>query len=160
MKKKLKMVATAKINKKPWGDRPSKPSNLDHIKYGRLLAETLPAVITNESEYDRVASLMNKLAAIREDRITPEQERLLDLLTLLIEAYDEEHYQIPDAAPHEDIQLLMQERGLRNKDLEPALGSRGVTSEVISGKRKPIKTQIKKLAEFFGVAPEVFIYLD
>jgi HTH-type transcriptional regulator/antitoxin HigA len=160
MKKKLKMVATAKINKKPWGDRPSKPSNLDHIKYGRLLAETLPAVITNESEYDRVASLMNKLAAIREDRITPEQERLLDLLTLLIEAYDEEHYQIPDAAPHEDIQLLMQERGLRNKDLEPALGSRGVTSEVISGKRKPSKTQIKKLAEFFGVAPEVFIYLD
>jgi len=160
MKKKLKMAATAKINKKPWGDRPSKPSNLDHIKYGRLLAETLPAVITNESEYDRVASLMNKLAAIREDRITPEQERLLDLLTLLIEAYDEEHYQIPDAAPHEDIQLLMQERGLRNKDLEPALGSRGVTSEVISGKRKPSKTQIKKLAEFFGVAPEVFIYLD
>jgi helix-turn-helix protein len=125
MKKKLKMVATAKINKKPWGDRPSKPSNLDPAKYGRLLAETLPAVITNESEYDRVASLMNKLAVIREDRITPEQER-----------------------------------GLRNKDLEPALGSRGVTSEVVSGKRKPSKTQIKKLAEFFGVAPEVFIYLD
>jgi hypothetical protein len=41
-------------------------------------------VITNKSEYDCVASLMNKLAVIREDRITPEQERLLDLLTLLI----------------------------------------------------------------------------
>jgi hypothetical protein len=48
----------------------------------------------------------------------------------------------------------------RNKDLEPALGSRGVTSEVISGKRKPSTTQIKELAEFFGVAPDVFIYLD
>jgi HTH-type transcriptional regulator / antitoxin HigA len=154
------MAATAKINKKPWGDRPSKPSKLDPAKYGRLLAETLPAVITNESEYDRVASLMNKLAVIPEDRITPEQERLLGLLTLLIETYDEEHYQIPDAAPHEVIQLLMQERGLRNKDLEPALGSRGVTSEVISGKRRPSRTQIKKLAEFFGVAPEVFISLD
>ena len=94
---------------------------LDPAKYGRLLAETLPAVITNESEYDRVAPLMNKLAVIPEDRITPEQERLLDLLTLLIETYDEEHYQIPDAAPHEVIQLLMQERGGRNKDLEPAL---------------------------------------
>jgi len=84
---------------------------LDPAKYGRLLAETSPAVITNESEYDRVAPLMNKLAVIPEDRITPEQERLLDLLTLLIETYDEEHYQIPDAAPHEVIQLLMQERG-------------------------------------------------
>src|SRR5215831_14751243 len=105
-----RMTATAKINKKPWDDRPSKPSKLDPAKYGRLLAETLPAVITNESEYDRVAPLMNKLAVIPEDRITPEQERLLDLLTLLIETYDEEHYQIPDAAPHEVIQLLMQER--------------------------------------------------
>ena len=54
----------------------------------------------------------------------------------------------------------MRERGLRNKDLEPALGSRGVTSEVISGRRKPSKTQIKKLAEFFGMAPEAFISLD
>lgn len=154
------MTATAKINKKPWGDRPSKPSKLDPAKYGRLLSETLPAVITSESEYDRVVALMNKLAVIPEDRITPEQERLLDLLTLLIETYDEEHYQIPDAAPHEVIQLLMQERGLRNKDLEPALGSRGVTSEVISGKRKPSRTQIKRLAEFFGIAPAVFISLD
>lgn len=154
------MTATAKLNKKPWGDRPSKPSKLDPAKYGRLLAETLPAVVTNESEYDRVVALMNKLAVIPENRITPEQERLLDLLTLLIETYDEEHYQIPDAAPHEVIQLLMQERGLRNKDLESALGSRGVTSEVISGKRKPSRTQIKRLAEFFGIAPAVFISLD
>lgn len=151
------MTAIAKANKKSGDYRLSK---LDPAKYGRLLAETLPAVITNESEYDRVVALMNKLAVIPEDRITPEQERLLDLLTLLIESYDEEHYQIPDAAPHEVIQLLMQERGLRNKDLEPALGSRGVTSEVISGKRKPSKTQIKKLAEFFGVPPVVFVSLD
>src|SRR5215510_4856299 len=155
-----KMTATAKINKKLLGERTSRPTKLNPAKYGRLLAETLPAVIANESEYDRVVSLMNKLAVIPDDRITPEQEQLLDLLTLLIETYDEEHYQIPDAAPHEAIQLLMQERGLRNKDLEPALGSRGVTSEVISGKRKPSKTQVKKLAEFFGVAPAVFISLD
>lgn len=154
------MTATAKINKKFWGASPSKAPKLDPSKYGRLLAETLPVVITSESEYDRVVSLMNKLAVIPEDKITVEQERLLDLLSLLIETYDEEHYQIPDAAPHEVIQLLMQERGLRNKDLESALGSRGVTSEVISGKRRSSKTQIKKLAEFFGVAPEVFISFD
>lgn len=103
---------------------------------------------------------MNKLAVIPDDKITTEQERLLDLLTLLVEKYDEEHYQIPDAAPHEVIQYLMQERGLRNKDLEATLGSRGVTSEVISGKRKPSKTQIKNLAEFFKVPPELFISLS
>jgi HTH-type transcriptional regulator / antitoxin HigA len=51
----------------------------------------------------------------------------------------------------------MQDRGLRNKDLEPILGSSGMTSEVISGKRKPSKTQIKNLAKFFRVSPEFFI---
>jgi HTH-type transcriptional regulator/antitoxin HigA len=151
------MTVTAKAYKKT---TEIKPSRLDATKYGRLLTKALPAVITGEAEYERVVSLMNKLAVIPEDQITPEQERLLDLLTLLVETYDEEHYPIPDAAPHEVIQYLMQERGLRNKDLEPALGSRGVTSEVIGGKRKPSKTQIKKLAEFFNVPPAVFISLD
>ncbi|MGH9844214.1 MAG: helix-turn-helix domain-containing protein, partial [Blastocatellia bacterium] len=110
--------------------------------------------------YERIVSLMNKLAVIPETRITAEQSRLLDLLTLLVEKYDDEHYQIPDAAPHEVIQFLMQDRGLRNKDLEPALGSSGVTSEVITGRRKPSKTQIKKLAEFFQISPDLFISLD
>jgi HTH-type transcriptional regulator/antitoxin HigA len=58
------------------------------------------------------------------------------------------------------IQGFMQDRGLRNKDLEPVLGSSGVTSEVISGKRKPSKQQVKKLAGFFGVFPEFFISLE
>lgn len=154
------MTATAKSRKEPVKAKPAAAPKPDAAKYGRLLAETLPAVITTEAEYDRVAALLDKLAVIPASRITPEQERLLDLLTLLVEKYDEEHYQIPDAAPHEIIQYLMQERGLRNKDLEALLGSRGVTSEVISGKRKPSKTQIKNLAEFFGVSPELFISLE
>ena len=54
----------------------------------------------------------------------------------------------------------MQDRGLRNKDLKPVLGSSRVTSEVISGKRKPSKRQIKKLASFFGVSPEFFVSID
>ena len=116
--------------------------------------------IRTEAEYERTASLMNKLAVIPEREATPEQTRLLALLTLLVEKYDEAHYQIPAAAPHEILQYLMEERGLRNKDLESVLGSRGVTSEVISGKRKPSKTQIKNLAEHFGIAPELFISLD
>jgi HTH-type transcriptional regulator / antitoxin HigA len=150
------MTAIARERKPAAGIKPPK---LDATKYGRLLAKTLPAVISTEAEYDRVVALMNKLAVIPDDQMTPEQERLLDLLTLLVQTYDEEHYQIPDAAPHEIIQFLMRERGLRNKDLESLLGSRGVTSEVISGKRNPSKAQIKNLAEFFGVSPEVFISL-
>ena len=118
------MTVTAKTQGKSVAVRSSKAPKspkLDAAKYGRLLSETLPTVIANEAEYDRVVAVMNKLAVIPEKQITPEQESLLNLLTLLIEKYDEEHYRIPDAAPHEVIQYLMQEHGLRNKDLEPIL---------------------------------------
>lgn len=95
-----------------------------------------------------------------EGNLTPEEDALLELLTLLIERYDGEHYQIPEAPPHALIQMLMEERSLRHRDLIPVLGSRGVTSEVINGRRKPSKTQIKALAEFFKVSPEIFVSFD
>jgi HTH-type transcriptional regulator/antitoxin HigA len=56
--------------------------------------------------------------------------------------------------------MLMQDRGLRHKDLMPVLGSRGTTSDVIHGKRNPSKAQIKALAAFFKISPEIFITLD
>jgi len=154
------MTAIVKARKESVRIKSSKTPKLDVAKYGQLLAEAVPAVITTEAEYDRVVAMMDRLAVLSEKQIAPEQERLLDLLTLLVEKYDEEHYQIPDAAPHEVIQYLMQERGLRNKDLEPVLGSRGVTSEIINGKRKPSKPQIKNLAQFFGVTFDLFYSLD
>ncbi len=124
-------------------------------KYAELLAEALPAAITNEEELERVTAIVDELAVKKS--LSPEESRLLDLLSTLIEVYEDEHHPIPDAPPHVMIQGFMQDRGLRNKDLEPILGSSGVTSEVISGKRKPSKTQIKNLAKFFQVSPEFFI---
>ncbi|HEX5080585.1 MAG TPA: hypothetical protein VFY40_00970 [Blastocatellia bacterium] len=78
--------------------------------------------------------------------LSPEESRLLELLSTLIEVYEDEHYPIPEAPPHVMIQGFMQDRGLRNKDLEPVLGSSGVTSEVISGKRKPSKQTAQQAA--------------
>jgi HTH-type transcriptional regulator/antitoxin HigA len=127
-------------------------------KYADLLAEALPAAITNDEELDRFTVIVDKLA-VKKD-LSLEESRLLDLLSTLIEVYEDERYPIPDAPPHVMIRGFMQDRGLRNKDLEPILGSSGVTSEVISGKRKPSKQQVKKLASFFGVSPEFFVSLD
>ena len=127
-------------------------------KYADLLAEALPAAITNDEELERFTVIVDKLAVKKDP--SPEEERLLDLLSTLIEVYEDEHYPIPDAPPQVMIQGFMQDRGLRNKDLESVLRSSGVTSEVISGKRKPSKQQVKKLASFFGVSPEFFASLD
>ena len=124
-------------------------------KYAELLAQTLPTTITNEQELEQFTEIVDRLAV--KQTLSPEESRLLQLLSTLIEVYEDEHYPILDAPPHVMIQGFMQDRGLRNKDLEPILGSSGVTSEVVSGKRKPSKTQIKKLAELFEVSPEFFV---
>lgn len=101
---------------------------------------------------------MNKLAV--KPQLSKKEGRLLDLLSTLVEAYDQKHYAIPRATPAMVIRMLMQDRGLKNKDLEPALGSSGVTSEVINGKRNPSKAQIKALAQFFQMSPELFVMLE
>ncbi len=126
--------------------------------YGQLLLETLPSVIQTEAEYNRTVATMNKLAA--KPKLSKEEDRLLDLLSALVEAYDQKHYAIPRATPAMVIRMLMQDRALKNKDLESVLGSSGVTSEVINGKRNPSKTQIKALARFFQMSPELFVALE
>jgi HTH-type transcriptional regulator/antitoxin HigA len=138
--------------------QPTRTPRFNRTRYGELLLETLPAVIQSEAEYDRLAAAMSKLAV--KPRLSPEEDRLLDLLSALVEAYDQKHYATPQATPAMVVQMLMQDRGLKNKDLEPVLGSSGVTSEVINGKRNPSKAQIKALAQFFQVSPELFVAIE
>jgi HTH-type transcriptional regulator/antitoxin HigA len=78
------------------------------------------------------------------------------VLTLLVEAYEEEHYPIRSASPVEVLKELMDANNLRQKDLAPMLGSESVVSEVLSGKRELNKHHIEKLSRRFGVSPAVF----
>ena len=139
--------------------RKPKPK-IDVRKYGQLLAEALPRPIETEAEYERALEIINRLMSKPESKLTSEEDALLELLSQLVERYEERNYPIPDAPPHAVIQFLMEDRGLQHKDLMPVLGSRGVTSEVINGKRKPSKAQVKALADFFKLPAELFISLD
>jgi HTH-type transcriptional regulator/antitoxin HigA len=91
------------------------------------------------------------------DTISPEEEKLLDLLSNLVEAYEDEHYPMPDVSPNEVLKFLMEQNDLKQRDLLPIFSSSGILSEVVSGKRSISKTQAKKLAEYFSVSVEVFI---
>lgn len=133
---------------------------VDPLKYGQLLAEMQPRPIATEVDYERALEAIDRLMSRPESGLTAEEHVLLELMTQLVERYEDEHYRIPEAPPHVIIQGLMRDRDLRNKDLEPVLGSSGVTSEVINGKRKPSKTQIKALARFFRIPPELFVSFD
>ncbi len=134
-------------------------ANFDKTKYGILLAETLPAVISTEQELERLTDEIDRLMSkgIRENDLSLEERELLDLLATLVENYEDENYPIADAAPLKMLKFLMEEKDLKQSDLFSVFGSSGITSEVVNGKRSISKAQAKKLAEFFKVSVELFI---
>lgn len=75
---------------------------------------------------------------------TPEGDEL-EILALLIEKYEDEHYPMPPSDPIEAIKFRMDQQGLTPRDLEPFIGSSGRVSEVLNRKRKLSLTMIKKL---------------
>lgn len=95
------------------------------------------------------------LDEIGEDEKHPMAE-LADAISIFVEKYQDEHVPIPAAKPAAVLEFLMRERGLRRSGL-PEIGSQGVVSEVLAGKRELNTRQIKRLAKRFGVSPAVFI---
>ena len=128
---------------------------LNKSEYGALLVDIQPRVITTEEENDRALGIVESLLA--EKNLSPEKEQILRLLVSLIEKFEDEHYQLTASTPHSILLHLMEERGLRQTDLVGLIGSRGVVSEVINGKRTISKSQAKSLGEFFHVDPSLFI---
>jgi HTH-type transcriptional regulator/antitoxin HigA len=89
--------------------------------------------------------------------LTREQQELAELLTILIEHYEERRFPIRKASAQQTLHNLMEARNLTQKDLWKVFGSKGITSEVFHGKRSISKAQAKKLAAFFHVSAELFI---
>ncbi|MGH9855205.1 MAG: helix-turn-helix domain-containing protein [Blastocatellia bacterium] len=92
-----------------------------------------------------------------ERRLTPEEDALVRLLLRLIDDYQTAHPIFPPMKPHEILQALMEEHGLRQADLLDVFGSRSRVSEAVSGKRAISKEQSKKLGERFCLSPAAFI---
>ena len=111
--------------------------------------------IQGQVDYERALDSIDELLdEVGEDESNPLYE-LLDTLGTLVHAYEEEHEPIPDASGIEVLEYLMEEHDLRQVDL-PEIGSQGVVSEILNGKRELNVRQIKVLAERFGVSPTVF----
>ena len=87
---------------------------------------------------------------------TPEGDRL-EVLTTLVEAYEEKHYAIPLPDPVEAIQYYMESRGLTRRDLESYIGSRGRVSEILNRKRSLSIEMIRRLHTALGIPAEVLI---
>jgi len=122
-------------------------------EYAKLLADVLPHVIHTEEENERCTAALEALV-IKRNR-TPEESRIVELLTLLIESF-EERYSLPPAAPRDIVRHLIESNGLRQVDLVDVFGAESTVSEVLSGKRDLAKSHIEKLSRRFNVSPELF----
>ena len=113
-------------------------------------------VIRSKAEYDRaVAALDALIDEIGEDEAHPLAD-LAEALSVFVEAYDKVNYPTPVPAPREMLRFLMDQHDLSQSGL-PEIGSQGVVSEILSGKRRLNVKQISKLARRFKVAPGVFL---
>lgn len=109
-----------------------------------------------DEEYRKRLELLEQLIdEVGEDEQHP-LASLLNFVGMLVADYEKAHYPPPDASPQAVLALLMQEHQLRQSDL-PEIGSQGVVSEILSGKRRLNTRRIQALAQRFAVSPSVFI---
>ena len=129
--------------------------NATDVAYGELLCKYLPHPVHNERDYRKYLARVESLLDQKHRSVA--ENRYLELLAILIERYEEERDPIDAPAPLEALKELMAANGMSQSDLAKLLGSSGITSEVLSGKRSLSKTHIKKLSEAFAVSTDLFV---
>src|SRR5207253_11506057 len=90
------------------------------------------------------------------------EQDYLDTLTMLVEAYDQEHHGMDSAQgdPLTMLKYLMQESGMTQADLGRLLGNRALASLILNGRRQLSKSHIRKLAGHFKVSPALFLQAE
>jgi HTH-type transcriptional regulator/antitoxin HigA len=119
-----------------------------------MIERGAPHLIRSDEQLAAYTKALYRLTS--ESRPTAAQVEAIELLTLLIELYEEEHYSIPKASPADVLRFLLDRHGLKQRDLAAELGGESVVSEVLSGKRRLNATHIEGLSKRFHVSPAVF----
>jgi HTH-type transcriptional regulator/antitoxin HigA len=132
---------------------------INNTKYAEILATALPRKIETEEENERVLKIVESLMSKGENNLSPEEETLLILLSELIEDFEEKAY--PEvgrsSTPRDVLAFLMEQQGLKQKDLVDIFSSSGTISQVLNGAREISKAQAKALGAKFKVSAELFI---
>jgi len=110
--------------------------------------------IKTEVDYQAALQEIERLFKAAPD--TPEGDRL-ELLTSLVEAFEDKHYSIPQPDPIEAIMYHLESRGLSRSDLEPYLGSSARVSEILNRKRPISLEMIRRIHKGLGISAEILI---
>lgn len=130
----------------------------DPKRYGTLLLEVSPGVIKTEEENDKALAIIDRLMSKDENDLSPEEDRLLNLLAVLVEDFEKKAYPMGDKSdPSVALRELMREHGLKQNDMLDVFGSQGVVSQVLNGKREISKAQARRLSKRFRLPVDIFI---
>ena len=122
--------------------------------YGELLSQTKPEVVSGDQQHQLYIQQLERLTGQAE--VTPAEEKLIHLLTVLVEDYEARNFPVPDAGPLAIVRHLMEAHRLRQKDLVGVFGTESIVSDVLNGKRDLTKEHIRRLSHRFHVSPSVF----
>jgi HTH-type transcriptional regulator/antitoxin HigA len=112
------------------------------------------SIIKTEDQYQ---TALNRIEEIFDSTETSETAEELELLTVLVEKYENEHYPIDFPDPIEAIKFRMEQLGYKQKDLAEIIGLKSRVSEIMNKKRKLSIEMIRKIHDRLGIPTEVLI---
>jgi HTH-type transcriptional regulator/antitoxin HigA len=120
-----------------------------------MIKQGAPHVIHNDEELETYSAALFRLTAL--ERPSSSQVEAIELLTLLVERYEQEHYSIPASDPVSVVRFLIEQNDLAQRDLIPQFGSESAVSMFLSGDRNLTIEQVRRLSARFKLPADVFI---
>jgi HTH-type transcriptional regulator/antitoxin HigA len=116
-----------------------------------------PYPLRSEADYDRALKEIEPLVV--KSKLSPDERDFLDVMTILIEHYEDDHYRIEEGGLTriDLLRYLMEENGLSGADLGRILGNRTEGYPILRGERELTKNQMRKLGEYFQVPAGLFL---
>jgi HTH-type transcriptional regulator/antitoxin HigA len=124
-----------------------------------VLDVSKPHVLRTVEEYDAAIAEIERLLDEGSEAGTEAFDRL-ELLSLLVEHYEEEHYPMGTVSPQEAVSFMLEQKGLTRADLEEVMGGKSRVSEFFSGKRELSKSQVEVLRSMLGIPADILLGLD
>jgi HTH-type transcriptional regulator / antitoxin HigA len=120
-----------------------------------MIAKGAPHVIHNDAELEAYTDALFQLTAL--ENPSRDEVEAIELLTLLVERYEQKHYAVPAADPASVVRFLIEQQNLTQRDLIPQFGTESAVSMFLAGHRNLTIEQVRKLSTRFKLPADVFI---
>ena len=121
----------------------------------KMITKGAPHVIHNDDELEAYTKALFRLTAL--ENPTRAEQEAIELLTLLIERYEETSYPIPKVDAVSVVRFLLEHQDLTQRELVQEFGSESAVSMFLAGQRKLTLKQVRKLSKRFKLPADVFV---